>query len=188
MIGNLITKIREEKNMTKTELARIVGIDLGHLTHIEKGERIPSRKTLKKICLALNISYYNFLLAYEQPLAESSELYTSINYHSFNKILAIDSIQDFIDCPNGFEMASFAIKIKDSSMEPYLKEGNFAYVNSTFSLENNDIGLFKINNEFLIRFYITQNDKIILKPANSKFKEISFSDVTDFDIIGKILQ
>jgi len=188
MIGNLITKIREEKNMTKTELARIIGIDLGHLAHIEKGERIPSRKTLKKISLALNVPYYNLLLAYEQPLAESPETYTSIDHHSFNKILALDSINDFIDCPYGFEMASFAIKMKDSSMEPYIKKDEFAYINSSSPLEINDIGLFKIDNEFLIRFFIPKENKILLKPANSSFKSITISNLNNFYIIGKVLQ
>ena len=39
MIGDMIAKVRKEKGITKTELARITGINIGHLTHIEKGER-----------------------------------------------------------------------------------------------------------------------------------------------------
>ena len=39
MIGDMIGKIRKEKGMTKTELANLTGINIGHLTHIEKGER-----------------------------------------------------------------------------------------------------------------------------------------------------
>ena len=57
MIGDMIAKAREEKNMTKAELARLANIDLGHLSHIEKGERNPSHKTLKLICQALEIPY-----------------------------------------------------------------------------------------------------------------------------------
>ena len=44
MIGDMIGKIRKEKGMTKTELAKLTGINIGHLTHIEKGERNPSIK------------------------------------------------------------------------------------------------------------------------------------------------
>lgn len=47
MIGDMIAKVRKEKGMTKTELAKITGINIGHLTHIEKGERNPSHKALK---------------------------------------------------------------------------------------------------------------------------------------------
>ena len=50
MIGDMIAKVRKEKGMTKTELARLTDINIGHLTHIEKGERNPSHKALKNIC------------------------------------------------------------------------------------------------------------------------------------------
>ena len=46
MIGDMIAKIRKEKGITKTELAKRAGINIGHLTHIEKGERNPSQNTL----------------------------------------------------------------------------------------------------------------------------------------------
>ena len=52
MIGDMIAKIRKEKNMSKTELAEKTNINIGHLTHIEKGERSPSYKALKAICIA----------------------------------------------------------------------------------------------------------------------------------------
>ena len=35
MIGNMIAMIRKEKGITKTDLAKITGINIGHLTHIE---------------------------------------------------------------------------------------------------------------------------------------------------------
>jgi len=43
MIGDMIAKARKEKGMSKTELARLTDINIGHLTHIEKGERKESR-------------------------------------------------------------------------------------------------------------------------------------------------
>ena len=42
MIGELISRIRKEKKMQKTELAEKTNINIGHLTHIEKEERNPS--------------------------------------------------------------------------------------------------------------------------------------------------
>ena len=44
MLGNLLSHIREEKEMSKTNIAEAIGINVGHLTHIEKGERNPSQK------------------------------------------------------------------------------------------------------------------------------------------------
>ena len=57
MIGDMIAKARKEKNMSKTQLSKLTKIDIGHLTHIEKGERIPSHRALKSICKALDVPY-----------------------------------------------------------------------------------------------------------------------------------
>ena len=57
MIGDLLAKARKDKGITKTELAKVTDINIGHLTHIEKGERNPSHKALKTICNSLNIPY-----------------------------------------------------------------------------------------------------------------------------------
>ena len=70
MIGDMIAKVRKEKGITKTELARITGINIGHLTHIEKGERNPSHKALKNICKALDIPYQQLMYTYDKELNE----------------------------------------------------------------------------------------------------------------------
>lgn len=68
MIGDMIAKVRKEKGMTKTELAKITGINIGHLTHIEKGERNPSHKALKNICKALDVPYQQLMYTYDKEL------------------------------------------------------------------------------------------------------------------------
>ena len=57
MIGELISRIRQEKNITKSELARRTNINVGHVAHIESEERNPSHRALKSICRALEIPY-----------------------------------------------------------------------------------------------------------------------------------
>ena len=89
MIGEMIAKIRKEKGITKTELANQTNINIGHLTHIEKGERNPSHKALKEICYALNVPYQQFLYAYEQELTNEQKEYNYLDHISFNKVPAI---------------------------------------------------------------------------------------------------
>ena len=66
MIGNMLSKIRKEKRITKTKLAELTDINIGHLTHIEKGERNPSHKALKSICKALEVPYQELLYTYDK--------------------------------------------------------------------------------------------------------------------------
>ena len=55
MVGALLEQIRKDRKMSKTTLSDLTGINVGHLTHIEKGERNPSLKALISICNALKI-------------------------------------------------------------------------------------------------------------------------------------
>lgn len=73
MIGELISRIREEKNITKSELARRTNINVGHIAHIENEERNPSHRALKSICRALEIPYQPLMYTYDKVLNEELE-------------------------------------------------------------------------------------------------------------------
>ena len=187
MIGDMIAKVRKEKGMTKTELAKLTEINIGHLTHIEKGERNPSHKALKNICKALDIPYQQLMYTYDKQVSEEQENYGFINHISYNKILAVNSLQSFMDCPSNMPSASLAVKITDNSMEPKLKKGDFAFIEFNSLLENKEVGIFDINGKILIRRFVIRRGKIYLKPDNKDLEEIEVSDSDKFYIIGKVL-
>jgi len=187
MIGDMIAKVRKEKGMTKTELAKLTDINIGHLTHIEKGERNPSHKALKNICRALDIPYQQLMYTYDKQVSEEQESYGLINNISYNKVLAVNSLADFIDCPSDMPSASLAIKVSDNSMEPKLKKGNFAFIEFNTLLNSKEVGLFDVNGKIFIRRFIIRRGKVVLKADNKDFEEINISDSDRFFIIGKVL-
>lgn len=187
MIGDMISKIRTEKQMTKTELAKLSDINIGHLTHIEKGERNPSHKTLKRICKSLGVPYQQLMYTYGKTVSEKQSEYGLINYISYNKVLAVSNVDNFIDCPKNIASAALAIKVKDNSMDPVLALDSYAYIEFNSPLNNNDIGLFNINNDVLIRRLTYKKDKIILKADNKDYKDLELSENDTFYIIGKVL-
>ena len=187
MIGDMIAKVRTEKNMTKTELARLAGIDIGHLTHIEKGERNPSHKTLRNICNALDIPYQPLMYTYDKCLNEEQENYGFIQHIAYDKVLAVDKLDSFITCPTTVSGASIAVKIENSDMEPIFKKGEYVFIEFNSLLNNNDIGLFCVNEKLFIRKFFNENGKIILKAENDKTSDISVDSSADFYIVGKIL-
>ena len=75
MIGDIIARIRKEKNISKTDLAKETGINIGHLTHIEKSERNPSHKALKTICKALKVPYQPLMYTYDKTLSDDQQFY-----------------------------------------------------------------------------------------------------------------
>ena len=187
MIGDMIAKVRKEKGMTKTELARLTDINIGHLTHIEKGERNPSHKALKNICRALDIPYQQLMYTYDKQVSEEQETYGLINHISYNKIPAVNKLENFIDCPSTMPSASIAVKINDNSMEPALKKGTYAFVELNSHLNNKEIGLFCLEEKILIRIFYEKKGKIILKADNKDISDIDVKNSNNFYIIGKIL-
>jgi transcriptional regulator with XRE-family HTH domain len=186
MIGHMISKIRKEKGISKTQLASETDINIGHLTHIEKGERNPSHKALKEICYALNVPFQPFLYAYDQVLSKEQIDNKYLNYISYNKVPAISKVDEYIECPYDFAKASFAYKVPDDAMAPIIKKGSYAFVEVNGLIENKAIGLFKLNDEYIIRRLMYKKDKFILRADNKNVKDISVSSKDSFQILGRI--
>ena len=185
MLGTLLAKIRKEKNITKTELSNLTDINIGHLTHIEKGDRNPSYSTLNTICNSLKIPTRPILNTSHQILTNEQLDYKYTNHIPYNKIPAISSIDTYIECPYTFSNAAFAFKMPDSSMAPLFTKNSYIFIELCGSLEDKDVGLFKYNDEFLIRRLIYKNGKFILKANNKNYNNIKVSSFDDFLIIGK---
>ena len=188
MIGSMIAKIRKEKGITKTELAEITGINIGHLTHIEKGERNPSHKALYSICEALNIPFEELLHTYDKTLSSDQEKYDYLKYVPYDKVPVFSGLEDFVQCPSKYTNASFAYKVPDNSMEPLFLKGTHVFVEIAGLLENKDYGLFNVDGKFLIRKLLYRKGGIVLRAENKdlEIEDILVPDLKHFEIIGKI--
>ena len=180
--------IRREKGLTKTELAEITGINIGHLTHIEKGERNPSHKALSSICEALDIPFEEMLHTYDKTLTLEQEKYDYLKYVPYNQIPLFSNLDDFITCPAKYSKAAFAYKVPDDSMEPVFAKGSNVFVELVGLLENKDYGLFKVNDEFLIRKLLYRKGGLVLRAENKdlEIEDVLVSDLKEFEIIGRI--
>ena len=187
MIGDMIAKIRKEKGMSKTELAKLTDINIGHLTHIEKGERNPSHKALKNICKALDVPYQQLMYTYDKQISEAQENYKVVDHISYNRVLAIDSINGFIECPSSVPSSAVAVKINDNSMSPAFSINSFVFVEFNSPLDNKDVGLFSLNDKILVRRFFSKRGKITLKADNTEVEDITVTDKDSFYIIGKVL-
>ena len=186
MIGDMIAKARKEKGMSKTELARLTDINIGHLTHIEKGERNPSHKALKNICKALNIPYQQLMYTYDKTVNEEQESYNLVKHTSYSKIIAVDSISGFIDCPPDLPSSAIALKARDDSMAPKIPKNSYVFVELNTPLDNKDFGIYSYNDKIIIRKFMSRNGKITLKALNTAYEDIKISDTDTFYMIGKV--
>lgn len=187
MIGDMISRIRTEKNIAKAELARRTNINIGHIAHIEKEERNPSHRALKSICRALEIPYQPLMYTYDKVFTEEQKINKMPEHISYNKILAVSSLDSFIECPIDFPTASLAIKVPDNSMTPRLEKGCYVFVEFNSPLENKDIGLFEYDGKVIIRRYVIRKDSLVLRADNKEFTDITITSDTNYSIIGKVL-
>lgn len=54
--GEKLVILRKEKGWSQTELAKRIGVHLGHISRIEHGKASPSIDVLKRTCTALGVS------------------------------------------------------------------------------------------------------------------------------------
>ena len=187
MLGKLIAKIRKDKKISKALLAREAHIDTGHISHIEKGDRTPSHKSLKKICDCLEIPYQPLMYTYDKEFTQEQLNYNIENKICYDKILAVNRIDALIQCPKEMSSASFAIRVPDDSMEPVLTAGSYAFVELNTPLNNRDIGLFSYKNEYILRRLIIRKDSLILRALKDGIKDIKISVDEPLLILGKVL-
>lgn len=181
-----MNELEKKKEYQKLNLLKKHGVNIGHLTHIEKGARKPSHKSLKSIALALGVPYTQLFHTYDKELDDKQIEYKYINHVKYNKIPAISQIDSYIDCPINFSNASFAYKCTDNAMQPMIKENAYVFIEINGPVKHRDIGFFKLNGEYIIRKLIYRKDHFILKANDKKFKDIIISDSDDFQIIGKV--
>lgn len=186
MLGFLIERIRKDKGVLKVQLASQTHVNTGHLTHIENGSRNPSHKVLKSIANALGVPCLSLFTAYDKDLTKEQFEHHYINYIPYSQIPAISKIDTYVDCPTNFSNASFAYKAPDNAMAPVIKENSYVFVELNGLIDHKEIGLFRVNGEFLIRKLIYKKDHFVLKAVDKNFDDITISDSDDFQIIGKV--
>lgn len=187
MIGDMISRIRNEKNVGKAELAKRTNINIGHLSHIEKEERNPSHRALKAICRALEIPYQPLMYTYDKLFTDEQKQNKMPEHIGYDKVLAVSSLDSFIQCPLDLPSACLAVKIEDDSMEPRLEQGIYAFIEFNTPLENKDIGIFEYGGQVIIRRYIIRKDGIVLRAENKKIKDIVLTEKSQYNIIGKVI-
>ncbi len=187
MIGDMIERVRNEKNVAKSELARRTNINIGHITHIEKGERNPSHRALKTICRALEIPYQPLMYTYDKVFSDEQKNNNMPEHISYDKIVAVSSADSFITCPVDLPSASIALKVEDNSMAPRLEKGVYAFIEFNTPLDNKDIGLIEFNGKIMIRRYVIRKDDLVLRADNKEFPDIIISEKDTYNIIGKVI-
>ena len=187
MIGTLISKIRNDLKLSKTDISKKIGVDVGHLTHIEKEERNPSHKTLKAICDNLDVPYTPVMQTYDFELTEDQKKYDIVNHIKYDSVPVFSSISGFSKCPAEYRSATFVLKNNSNDMMPKIKPDDYLFVQCNCPLSNRDVGLFEYDNKIICRKFIIRKTDVVLRAEDDSIEDIILTKESKFFIIGKVL-
>ena len=204
-LGIYLKQLREDRNLTIRAVKKMTGINTADLSRIESGlkERINPFHLLE-LSRIYKISILNlyFMIGY---LSEDSILEYNVQKSALNivndTLNDLDNVYSKIplydlklgDLNNIFELISVQIKkrelkafyMPDNSME------NTILINETVlfdpkvnNLMDNSIGLFSLNQNFLVRRFYKIDNNIVLCSQNSEYPPIIIKPKDKFSILG----
>lgn len=198
-LGDRLKELREERNLSQTEVANKIGITKQNLYKYENGiiENIP----IDKIEALAN--YFDVSPSLIMGWNDSLEGIPGVNpIHRINRIPILGDIAcgEPILCQENFEgyvitdpsmiSADFSIYADgDSMIDANIQDGDLVFIKQTPVVENGAICAVLIDDTATLkRFYKTEN-QIILQPENNKYQPIIITeeDMRDVRILGEMV-
>lgn len=81
----------------------------------------------------------------------------------------------------------FVLSVDGDSMENEIFDGDYIFIQQTFDINENEIGVFILNNDTFVKQLVNQKGRIILHSLNSKYADILIEESDTFIPVGKYL-
>ncbi len=200
--GNRLKQLREEKGLSQSEVAKIIGV--GRTTYLkwENGENQPTRK-LDQLSQFFGVSIDYLLGKSDVKNIKSKNLHSrGIRIPVLGRVVAgipIEAVEEILDYEEITpELAAtgefFALKIRGHSMEPRMMEGDVVIVRKQEDVESGDVAIVLVNgNEATVKRVKKQEEGITLIANNISVYEphyYSNKEIKELPvrILGKVIE
>jgi len=214
-IKDRIVSLRNEKNITQSQLAEELNISPSAIGMYEQGRRKPSYELLEEICDYFNVDMdylmgrsdiknrYQAGLKYdwENKKEEKSNLNIDTVNTDYIMIPLYESISagygasnsEFIEMIPVFGLKKngttyFAVKVEGDSMEPKIPNGSTIIIKKDIQIENGEIGAFNLNDENFVKQKKVVKDRLILHSFNLAYDDKVVNEFDDFVEYGKVVK
>ena len=214
-IKDRIVSLRNEKNITQSQLAEELNISPSAIGMYEQGRRKPSYELLEEICDYFNVDMdylmgrsdiknrYQAGLKYdwEDKKQEDSNIDMNTVNTDYIMIPLYESISagygasnsEFIEMIPVFGLKKngttyFAVKVEGDSMEPKIPNGSTIIIKKDIQIENGEIGAFNLNDENFVKQKKVVKDRIILHSFNLAYEDKVVNEFDDFIEYGKVVK
>lgn len=199
--GEIIKKLRKEKNITQEQLGDIIGVKKSAIAKYESG-RVENlkRSSIEKLANFFNVSPSYLLDIKDDPnIISLSSVHNQIKIPIFKYIPAScgygsyseDDVCDYILIPmdlfkmNRHKKYFAQIASGDSMIGAGIEDGDILIFEECNVPENNVIGSFSINNEKCVcKRYKVIGNKIYLVSENSNYMPIQITEDVELRMVG----
>lgn len=194
-IGQKIENLRKEKNLTREDLAKEIGISAHSIFNYETEKRLIPIDILNQIAIFFSIPIESFFSKYSNNIGTSKKEDTKripiISKASAGlELKGIDDVIEWIEISRSISHnANFATFIDEDSMEPKIYDDDLVLVFETSMLDSGEIGIFYLNGDiYCKKFQYNQFTKeTLLKSLNPIYKSIKVQEEDEFRVIGKVV-
>lgn len=197
-IGKILSELLIKKNISKSELARRVGVTPSTISSIIERDNAGIKITLlNDICKELRVSPEIFFEDFA-----SSKLYSAENTLPLPKtkkvplvgtiacgepITAVENVECYVDMTEDIH-ADFCLRCKgDSMINARIFDGDIVYIRQQPDVENGEIAAVLIDGEATLKRVFKHFNGVELRAENPTFKSLYYSgyEAENIKILGK---
>ena len=192
-IGKKIELLRKNKKLTRDELAEKVNISKQSIFNYETERRLIPIDALSLIADFFEVpieSFFNDNFINSEKIKNNNTVKIPVIPIAYSDMTNIPSVIDWYVFPVSLSKnADYATIQDNNSMEPKIYEDDLILIKKTNELENENIGLFKLNGKIICkRFYKNLiTNEILLKSDNLTVDSIKITEKDNFKIVGKVV-
>ena len=200
-LGEYINNIREHRGLGHNQLAILSGIDGSVLHKILYGSvKKVNPFHLQALAKVLRIDYKILYQIVGYLETSESEIENATNNDPsipiFSKILPGESgqilfgeILEYINsATNNINREFIGVRINDNSMEHTIPNNSTVIIHMNCEVLNEEVGVFILNNNLLIKRFIQINGCKMLISDNGTFYPIIIAETDSFFVIGKVVE
>lgn len=185
-------------------MAQKLGVSQSLINLLESGKRNFTQSLLDTILEKLDITLYEFMFedTMEMPSGAVGEVRETSGIMQTVPLIEWGQISNFLqDGPKSFynintvhtpkvaSNMSFALTVKDDTMQPRFMQDDKIIVDPTLQPENDDTCIVRINENYEFKIYVKEKDLLKLDVFNKKYPYTCIPDESkiDYKIIGKVI-
>jgi len=199
---NRLKLLRVEKGETLQKIADYLNVTMQTVSNYENEKRDMTPETILKLAKYFNVST-DYLLGRSDIRKTESNVFpmpdNAVPIPVVGKIsaglpiLATENISRYEFAPSSLinkNFTYFYLTVTGDSMNRKFNDGDIVLVQQQSDLENDEIGVFLIDNEATVKRYKKEDDRIVLYPMSTNPEhdpQIYNPKETNVKIIGKVI-